>query len=694
MIRLALITILVTSFFIGCDDSGSPTGDKNSPPSIPSLPIPADSSINQPITSHLKWFCEDPDDDTLRYDVYFDSLSDPKLVSSNQIEYTYEPDTLKSCTTYYWVIVARDGQGNFSTGPVWCFTTLDLSPTVPSEPYPADSAEVEDLNIILSWSCNDPEGDSLTYDVYFGPTPYLSVVSSEQTENSYHPDALTGSTTYFWKIAARDRKGQLTNGPTWSFITANQPPEIPSNPNPPDGIEDHDLDITLSWSCSDSDHDTLSYDLYLGTSPIPSLFLNNLSDTTCRTGILDLITTYYWKITARDNYGHSATGPLWSFTTAQDMVVTFPDRYLELVVRQAINKLRGSIYVSDINRLRIFEAGSSNISNLTGMEYMTALSILEMPLNSIDDVMPLSRLTELKHLNLQNNDLRYISSFAGLTELDTLLLDTNRIWDISPLSEMIELKKLYLTNNEIRSISPLSELVELVELKMNNNRINDLSSLSRLVNLDLLQLSNNAIENLMPLTELTNLTTLLLDGNLIIDLAPLSSLNSLMNLDLSGNRFTDLSPLSNLTNLKVLKLADINRIRDIAPLSELDSLKELWLSNNRITDFAPLSTLTSLTDLWLDHNLISDLAPLDSMGQLKVLSLDENQISDLSPMTGLVKIRELHLDSNRISDIHPLILNSGMNRGDVLYIRHNPLSDTSIRQYCPQLQQRGVIIYR
>ncbi len=92
-------------------------------------------------------------------------------------------------------------------------------PEEPSNPSPADGATGQPLSLTLSWSCDDPDGDPLTYDIYFGS----SAVPTLQAENHHYPQyqvaSLSGSTTYFWRIVAKDDRGNRSNGGIWSFRT-------------------------------------------------------------------------------------------------------------------------------------------------------------------------------------------------------------------------------------------------------------------------------------------------------------------------------------------------------------------------------------------------------------------------------------------------------------------------------------------
>jgi len=133
-------------------------------------------------------------------------------------------------------------------------------------------------------------------------------------------------------------------------------------------------------------------------------------------------------------------------------------------------------------------------------------------------------------------------------------------------------------------------------------------------------------------------------------------------------------------------------ISDISPLAGLTSLTELDLFYNQISDISPLAGLTSLTRLDLGYNQISDISPLLNLTSLTHLSLHDNQISDISPLASLTSLIELHLEANNISDIKPLVDNLGLGEGDWVVLRFNPLSDTSLDTYVPQLEARGVIV--
>jgi hypothetical protein len=90
---------------------------------------------------------------------------------------------------------------------------------IPSNPYPADGGADQVVDITLSWECSDPDGDPLTYDIYFNTLPPPSLADSNLTQTTFDPGILEKDSVYYWSIVARDDHGHTTAGPIWSFST-------------------------------------------------------------------------------------------------------------------------------------------------------------------------------------------------------------------------------------------------------------------------------------------------------------------------------------------------------------------------------------------------------------------------------------------------------------------------------------------
>ncbi len=128
IIMLAVLLVVVFTMFEGCKKTTELK--KNQAPNIPTNPSPADSSSDISLNTILSWSCNDPEGDSLTYDVYFGTnsvLNDNNLISENQTTPTYNPETLNYDTKYYWKIVTKDNHNNTSTGKVWNFTTTEAN---------------------------------------------------------------------------------------------------------------------------------------------------------------------------------------------------------------------------------------------------------------------------------------------------------------------------------------------------------------------------------------------------------------------------------------------------------------------------------------------------------------------------------------------------------------------------------------
>jgi formylglycine-generating enzyme required for sulfatase activity len=137
-------------------------------------------------------------------------------------------------------------------------------PLAPYNPNPADESMIIGVtSVTLSWDSYDPDGDTMTYDVYFdtnvNPT---TKVSSNQTENTLIRSNLSYETTYYWKVVAKDNHGGVTESPVWKFTTRDLQPKLVF-------VEKGSFTMGDTWGGGSSDEKpthkvTLTYDFYIG----------------------------------------------------------------------------------------------------------------------------------------------------------------------------------------------------------------------------------------------------------------------------------------------------------------------------------------------------------------------------------------------------------------------------------------------
>jgi hypothetical protein len=92
------------------------------------------------------------------------------------------------------------------------------------------------------------------------------------------------------------------------------PPSVPSSPTPADAATDVSPTVTLRWEGVAS-----TWTVFMGTSPDALVFESETTIRQHQPTDLDYATTYYWQIAAENQYGASLS-PVWSFTTAAEVI--------------------------------------------------------------------------------------------------------------------------------------------------------------------------------------------------------------------------------------------------------------------------------------------------------------------------------------------------------------------------------------
>ena len=102
------------------------------------------------------------------------------------------------------------------------------------------------------------------------------------------------------------------------------------------------------------------------------------------------------------------------------------------------------------------------------------------------------------------------------------------------------------------------------------------------------------------------------------------------------------------------------------------------------------SEITPIRGVGVTDRGVVSLSELKHRINLEGVDVSGNQISDISSLSGLTNLRELSLNTNQIGDIEPLVNNPGIDAGDWIDLRSNPLSSESINTWIPALLARGV----
>lgn len=133
-----------------------------------------------------------------------------------------------------------------------------------------------------------------------------------------------------------------------------------------------------------------------------------------------------------------------------------------------------------IPQIRNLYFGHTELSDITPLSQLSALTKLDLRGTQVVDVSSLSELIALKSLYLMNTDISDISSLSHLVDLQHLDISGTAVKDITPLKELFKLENLYLLHTAVKDISPLGKLTKLERLYIEHTKISDISSLSKL----------------------------------------------------------------------------------------------------------------------------------------------------------------------------------------------------------------------
>ncbi len=135
--------------------------------------------------------------------------------------------TLSEGNDYRIKIVSNDNANKFDLSDYFTITeSSNLPPEPPKDEYPIDQSTMSTLSETLFWTCEDPENDSLEYDIYFGVSTDPPLIVGGISANTYPTGQLTGGTRYYWKVVAKDNHGNSTSSPVWWFETVNEEPPV------------------------------------------------------------------------------------------------------------------------------------------------------------------------------------------------------------------------------------------------------------------------------------------------------------------------------------------------------------------------------------------------------------------------------------------------------------------------------------
>jgi len=341
------------------------------------------------VETDLAWT---PGQNAVTHDVYFGT--DGAAVAEgtgdtfqvNQAPMSFELDTLAPDTTYYWRIDEIESDGTTKhPGEVWSFTTIGpgggakgeyfdnmafsgdpavtrtdeqidftwADGTVMGENSPADGIPTDGFS--CRWTADFQVDVATTYNLittsddgvrlYLDGALLIDNWTDHGTTDNYTPALdLVPDRVYSLVMEMYENGGGAAARLSWESKLrereiiphgALQPPLYAGMPSPADGAVDVVQDVILSWIAGEQ---ASQHQIYFGDDAdvVAAATAPNaqqpLANTMYNPGVLQWNTTYFWRV---DEVGPAGAGSVWSFTTADFILVDDFESYTNEVGERA-----------------------------------------------------------------------------------------------------------------------------------------------------------------------------------------------------------------------------------------------------------------------------------------------------------------------------------------------------------------------
>jgi len=171
----------------------------------PEINIPdQETTENSTLTLDLSNYASDTDGDVLS----FEKLSGVGVVEGSV--FTYSPGFEDS--GIYDVTIRVKDTHDASDQDTFKITVQNLNRKPEFKMLsPENGLTNLPTSTILKWEAEDPDGDELKYDCYFGISEPLNLVLENSTNTQYEPSPLIHNTKYYWKLEASDGEATISS---------------------------------------------------------------------------------------------------------------------------------------------------------------------------------------------------------------------------------------------------------------------------------------------------------------------------------------------------------------------------------------------------------------------------------------------------------------------------------------------------
>ena len=277
---------------------------------VPTLVSPANESTEISLDTVLSW--SDVEDATA-YILHVSSDGfNTLLLNESTSETEFSVSDLKEETEYSWRVRATNATDEGDWSLEWNFTTLRLPVEKVTLVSPADSATEVSISERFLWN---PDDHADTYQIQISTDEFATLVmDSTLADTSLIPSGLIYSTSYHWRVRAKNSAGDGDWSDSRYFTTVDEPVlgEI-TLLTPVNGSTGISVDTLLTWNAVDG---ATNYTVQLSTDGFKTLVLDRITSTpSVRVSKLTNNTRYSWRVNASNELDTGDWSETWSFTT-------------------------------------------------------------------------------------------------------------------------------------------------------------------------------------------------------------------------------------------------------------------------------------------------------------------------------------------------------------------------------------------
>lgn len=302
-------------------------------PAITILLNPANNDTNVVLTPTLSW---NPVQFASRYELQVASDANFQTIIYSNANITVTSQllpTLASNQRYYWHVRAANYAGSGPYSETRNFKTVLVPPGKVVLNTPLNNSQNILTNTTLSWI------QAALADKYHFQLDTLITFTDPIYEDSAYIGlskniaSLENNKTYFWRVRGWNRVGFGDYSDTWNFKTVSYPePTTPVLVSPLPGARNVTLNIKLKWAATEYAE---VYTVELSRDSIFSVGNRVLLDSTITVterivGPLTQITTYWWRVRAKNKAGYSPWSTVWKFRTLGDEAPSWLSPFLAL----------------------------------------------------------------------------------------------------------------------------------------------------------------------------------------------------------------------------------------------------------------------------------------------------------------------------------------------------------------------------